>query len=348
MATDYYVYEGTTAVGVYPSTMGNSSLGWESTASTNLGLDIVVLKQRLSAQIDVYNAQTSNVLVKRKIPQLTGYDWVWTNLGGLNNKGVEIALTSVNVKNKDFRWQSRVVFSLNRDKITDLYGDGTERDLDNSWFTGKPISSIYNYVVEGVWQEQDLFNGNIPAGYYPGYYKLKSLNDDNVIDATNDRQIVGYKTPNYRLGIDNSFSYKNWNFSFFINSIQGGNGYYQDNVLGLIAASAADNDFAIRSNRPATYPYWRPDNPVNNVPSMYYAPQQSPAYLMSRSFIRLQDISLSYNFGKSFLQKANINSLQFYVSGKNLLILTDWPGWDPEDDNTPAMRSVIGGLRISF
>jgi TonB-linked SusC/RagA family outer membrane protein len=348
MAIAPYIYGASTAIGVYPSSMGNSDLGWESTASTNLGLNIMALDQRISAEIDVYDSQTSDVLVRRNIPQLTGYSSVWTNIGGLNNKGIEIGLTTINVKNPHFRWQSRIVFSLNRDKITELYGDGTENDLANSWFKGKPISAIYNYVVEGIWQEQDLYNGTIMPGYYPGYYKVKSLNGDNVIDATNDRQIVGYQTPNYRFGIDNTFSYKNWAFSFFINSIQGGNGYYQSNVLDLIAPSPANNDFAIRSNRPAIYSYWRPDNPVNNVPAMYYAPPLTPAYLMSRSFIRLQDVALSYNFGKALLQKVQLNSLQFYVSGKNLLILTDWPGWDPEDNNTPMMKTIIGGVRISF
>jgi TonB-linked SusC/RagA family outer membrane protein len=343
-----YVFDANPAVGVYPTTMGNSDLGWESTTSTNLGVDIIVVDQRISAEIDVYNAKTDNVLVKRNIPQLTGYSSVWTNMGKLRNKGIEIALSSVNFKRQDFRWQSRVLFSLNRDEITELYGGENDYDIGNSWFKGEPIKSIYNYVVDGVWQEEDLFNGTIMPGYYPGMYRVRSLNGDDVIDANNDRKIVGNKSPNYRFGINNTFTYKGFAFSFFLNSIQGGNGFYTDDAYDIIAAAGANPDFAIRSNRPSIYPYWRPDNPVNNVPAIYYAPPQNPGYYMSRSFVRLQDVSLSYDLGKKALSKIKLNSLQFYVSGKNLYTWTNWPGWDPEDDNTPLMRSIIGGIKVSF
>ncbi|MDR1406925.1 MAG: TonB-dependent receptor [Tannerella sp.] len=341
-----YVFGPNTAVGVYPSAMGNSDLGWESTSSTNLGLDFISFNQRFSATIDAYKSQTKDVLVERNIPQLTGYDKVWTNIGGLSSKGIEATLSSVNIRNSNFMWQSKVLFALNRDKITKLY-DGLDRDLSNSWFVGEPISAKYNYIVDGVWQESDLFNGTIMNGYYPGMYRLRDLNGDNSVDATNDRTIVGYEAPNYRFGIDNNFSYKEFNLSFFINSIQGGNGYYQGDVYGIIVPGT-DIGFVYRANRPAIYSYWTPDNPVNNVPAVYNSPPLTPAYYMSRSFVRLQDVSLSYNFKKSMLRRFNVNNLQLYVSGKNLYIWTKWPGWDPEDNNTPMMRSVIGGIKISF
>jgi len=346
VASTAYVFGSNTAVGVYPSAMGNSDLGWESTASTNLGLDISLFNQRISAEIDVYKSHTTNVLVQRNIPRLTGYDKIWTNIGGLDNKGIEITLSTVNVKTGSLRWQSKFLFSLNRDKITKLY-DGLDEDLDNSWFVGEPISARYGYVVDGIWQESDLFSGNIMSGYYPGMYRLVDRNGDNSVDATNDRTIVGYGAPNYRFGIDNTVSYRNFGFSVFVNSIQGGDGYYIANAADLIIP-CTDPDFAVRANRPAIYSYWTPDNPVNNVPAMYYSPPIRPAYYMSRSFVRLQDISLSYNFDRKLLNSLKINNLQIYVSGKNLYTWTKWPGWDPEDDNTPMMRSVIGGLKISF
>lgn len=342
-----YVFDGSKAVGVYISSMGNPDLGWERTASSNLGLDVMVFNNRISAEFDVYNANTTDVLVRRNLPQISGYSSVMTNLGGVNNKGIEIALNTRNIVSRNFKWDTRVVFSLNRNKITDIYGDGTQMDTGNSWFVGKPIRSLYNYEVDGVWQEEDLFNGTIYPGYYPGMYKIVSQDDTNVLSSTKDRKIVGYRDPNYSFSINNNFSYKGFALSVFINSVQGGNGYYLDNARGLIVPGGSDS-FEVRANRPAIYSYWRPDNPVNNVPAMYYAPPLSPAYYMSRSFVRLQDVSLSYNIRKSLLDKIGINSLQVYVSGKNLYTWTDWPGWDPQDDRTPTMRSVIGGLRMSF
>ncbi|MDR1331345.1 MAG: TonB-dependent receptor [Tannerella sp.] len=346
MESTAYVFGSNTAVGVYPNVMGNADLGWESTASTNAGIDFVAFDQRLSAEIDVYSSKTDDVLVERNIPRATGYEKVWTNIGGLSSRGIEATLTSVNVKSHDFRWQTKLLFALNRDEITGLY-DGLDRDLSNSWFVGEPINTLYGYVVDGIWQESDLFSGNIMSGYYPGMYRLSDLNGDGSVDANNDRTILGYKSPNYRFGIDNTFNYRDFSLSFFINSIQGGNGYYMENVADLIIP-CTDVDFARRANRPAIYDYWTPENPVNNVPAMYYLPPLRPGYYMSRSFVRLQDVSLAYNFRKSMLSRLNINNLQLYVSGKNLYIWTKWPGWDPEDDHTPQMRSVIGGVKLSF
>ena len=341
-----YAFGNITAVGVFPETLGNANLSWESTASTNLGLDFKILDQRISAELDAYRAVTSDVLVKRSLPQTTGYDNVWTNIGGIENNGIELGLTTVNIKKPSFNWESRFVFSLNRDKITKLYGGNSDKDLGNSWFVGKPISARYDYVVEGVWQEEDLFNGTIYPNYYPGMYKLRSLNGDNVIDPTNDRKIVGYSAPNYRFSINNTLSYKNFTLSFFINSIQGGNNYYIANNYGAIVAGGTD--FEYRANRPASYPYWRPDHPVNNVPAMYYSSPQGHGVYENKSFVRLQDVSLSYDFSKRSLGKLGLNSLQVYLSGKNLHTWTKWSGWDPENGSSPMMRSVIGGVRLSF
>jgi TonB-linked SusC/RagA family outer membrane protein len=347
MGTTYYTFNNSTAIGVYPSSLGNSSLGWESTHSANVGLDFKVLDQRISVEIDVYNAKTSNVLVNRTIPATTGYSNVWTNIGGIQNKGFEIGLTTVNVKTLSFNWQSRFQFSINRDKITKLYGGENDQDLGNSWFVGKPISSIYSYVVDGVWQEKDLFNKTILANYYPGQYRLKDLNNDGKITADYDRKIIGYGTPNYRFSINNTFNYKNFTLNIFINSIQGGNGYYLSNNYDAVVAGGTDT--AYRINRPAVRSYWRPDQPVNNAPGMYYSPSVGHGVYESRSFVRLQDVSLSYDFGKLISKQIGFNNLQVYLSGKNLYTWTKWSGWDPEvSSNSPMMRSIIAGIKLSF
>ena len=348
ISSDPSVFGGSTAVGVYPSSMGNSDLRWEKPASTNLGFDIMIFNNRISAEIDLYNSNTSDVLVRKNLPQISGYSSVWANLGGVNNKGIEIGLNTRNIVNQDFRWTTRFMFSLNRNKITDLYGDGTKEDIGNTWFVGEPLGVLYNYELDGVWQEEDLFNGTIYPNYFPGMYKIVSQDETTALNANKDRKIVGYSVPNYRFSISNDFSYKGFSLSIFINSIQGGNNYYMGNAYDIIAPASGGTDFAIRANRPAIYPYWRPDNPVNNVPAMYYSPPLTPAYYMSRSFIRLQDVSLSYNIDKSLLDRFNINNMQVYVSGKNLHTWTNWPGWSPEGNFTPLMRSFIGGIRMSF
>jgi TonB-dependent starch-binding outer membrane protein SusC len=344
MSSDNYVFGGTTAIGIYSSSLGNSDLGWESTSSFNLGLDYAFLNQRISGSIDLYKAKTSDVLVERALSSTTGYSSVYQNIGGIENKGIEFSLVTRNIKTRDFNWESRFSFSINRNKITKLY-EGVTEDIGNSWFVGKPINSIYNYKTDGIWQEKDLFNGNIISGYYPGMFKLKDMDDSGTITAAADRSVIGNKDPNFRFSINNTLSYKNFTFSFFINSIQGGNGYYiGENSEALVAGGT---DYAYRENRTAVRAYWTPTNPVNNAPAMYYSPPVSHGVYQEKSFVRLQDVTFAYDIKQALLKKYGFNNFQFYLSGKNLYTWTKWAGWDPET-SSPMMRSVIAGIKLSF
>jgi TonB-dependent starch-binding outer membrane protein SusC len=352
-----YVYGASTAVGIYPSSLGNADLGWESTLSYNLGIDYGVLKNRITGAIDVYKAETSDVLVLRALPGSTGYQNVWTNIGGISNKGIEVSLNTVNI-DKEIRWESKFVFSLNRDKISKLYGGSADKDVGNGWFVGEPISAIYDYKsANAIWTEQEFYSGQITIPQtYPGHIKIEDLNGDGDLDPNNDRSIIGYKTPNYRFSISNDVMYKNFTLSVFINSIMGGNGYYMaDNaraVLSCITVPGGDAgiQYVYRNNLVATRQYWTPDNGVTDAPSLYFLPRRVMGIYQDRSFVRLQDVSLSYSFEKKILSTLGLDGMQIYISGKNLYTWTKWQGWDPEmmDDYTRMMKSVIGGLKLTF
>lgn len=338
------VFDSSTAIGLYSGSMGNDNLGWEKTKSINVGLDFRILNGRINGSVDYYNAVTSNVLVERSIPNITGNSSVWDNIGGIKNHGIEFNLETHNINEHNFKWTSNIAFSLNRNKISKLYGKVTE-DIGNSWFVGHPINSIYGYQVEGIWQENDLFSGKILKNYYPGQFKMKDYDGDGEITASNDRRILGSTDPNYRISFSNQFSYKNWSLNIFINSIQGGNGYYMSDNTGALVAGATDD--AYRLNRTAIRDYWRPDRPVNNAPGIYYNPKIAPSIYQDKSFIRLQDVTLSYTFGRKILDFCGFNNLRLYLSGHNLYTWTKWSGWDPEVQN-PVMRSVILGVNMSF
>ncbi len=354
MATDAYVYGASSTVSIYPSTLGNDDLGWEKTSSLNFGLDYGFLKRRISGSVDIYRAQTTDVLVSRAIPPTTGYPSVWTNIGAIDNKGIELGLTTINLEGR-FNWKTDFVFSLNRDKITKLYGGKNDNDIGNSWFVGRPISAIYDYQMSGgLWSEQELYSGKTLNNWYPGQFKYVDQNNDGIIDPNSDRAIIGRRTPNYRLSLSNSLSYKNFTFSFFLNSIQGGNGFYMENNASNINAASApagrESAGIIRNNLTAVRPYWTPDNGVNNSSGIYNAPPVWSGIYESRSFVRLQDISLSYKLNPAILKKLHIGSGQVYVSGKNLYTWTKWSGWDPETgiSDSPLMRNFIAGFRISI
>ena len=364
MTTDSYVYGSASSIAVYPNTLGNASLGWETTSSFNLGLDYGFFNRRISGSIDVYKSKTTDVLVKRALPPASGYSNIWANIGGIDNKGIEVQLNTVNTKGKLLSWNSHFTFSLNRDKITKLYGGDNDQDVGNSWFVGEPISAIYDYkMAGGLWTEQELYDGETLSGWYPGQYKYVDQNNDGVINATSDRTIVGYKTPNYRFSINNEFSYRNFAFSFLINSIQGGNGYYLADNASVVNVSWRSDD-VYRINGSAVRQYWTPDNGVNNATGVYNSPAVSSGIYESRSFVRLQDISLTYTFSSNLLKRLKIANCSFFVSGRNLYTWTKWSGWDPEigtsnasltgdsttarADNTPMMRNITTGFRLTL
>ena len=358
-STSFTVFGETPYISVRPSSLGNSELTWETTTSLNFGADYIFLKDRLSGSIDYYNAKTEDVLVRRSIPQISGFKDILENIGEVENKGIEFTVSSVNIDTHDFKWKTQFSFSLNRNKLVKLYGGAADYDIGNTWFTGEPINSIYGYNNLGVvYTEEEYFNGQVPDGFYPGQFKIEDVQTNqgsDTYDPDEDRKILGTEDPNYRFGISNNLSYKNFNFSFFINSIQGGGDYYK----GTSRYLAGGTDYARRENQPAIVSYWRPDAPTTNTPGMYWSQPVNGPLLQDRSFVRLQDVSLSYNVPQKLINKLTLKDLRFYVSGKNLATWTDWAGWDPEvvaekvngvdrSANRPVMRSFIIGINATF
>jgi TonB-dependent starch-binding outer membrane protein SusC len=349
MTADFYVYGPTTAIAVYPSSLGNASLAWEKTGSLNIGIDFGLFDRRISGSLDVYKARTTDVLVSRALPPTTGYASVWTNIGAIDNKGIELELNSINLTGK-LGWETNFVFSLNRDKISKLYGDENDKDVGNSWFVGEPISAIYDYeMMGGLWTEAELYAGQTYNNWYPGQYKYVDQNGDGVIEPNLDRKVIGYRTPSYRFSINNTLTYGNFTFSFFVNSIQGGKKYYMLDNAGVVNVAWRSDD-VLRINASAVRPYWTPDNGVNNATGVYNSPAVSSGIYESRSFVRLQDVSLSYKLGPQVLDKLNLNACQIFISSKNPYVWTDWSGWDPETgtSNSPLMRNITAGFRVTF
>ncbi len=349
MTADFYVYGPTTAIAVYPSSLGNADLGWETTSSFNVGIDFGILNRRINGSLDLYKAQTTDVLVSRALPPTTGYPSVWTNIGAIDNKGIEFELNSINLTG-NLGWETNFVFSLNRDKISKLYGDENDKDVGNSWFVGEPISSIYDYeMMGGVWTEAELYAGQTYNNWYPGQYKYVDQNGDGVIEPNLDRKVIGYRTPSYRWSLNNTFTYKNFTFSFFINSVQGGKKYYKENNASVVNVDFR-SDNVLRINASAVRPYWTPENGVTNATGVYNTPAQASGIYESRSFIRLQDVSLAYSFSPQLLNTLNLSACQVFVSSKNPYVWTEWSGWDPETgtSNSPLMRNITAGFRVTF
>ena len=347
------------------ASMENADLKWERTTGINLGLDFALFNNRINGSIEYYSTRTKDLLYAVSIPSITGFNSIMSNVGEISNHGFELTLSSRNIMTKDFEWTSTFNLSMNRDKIKklaglDTDGDGKEDDLtSSSLFIGESLSAIYDYTVDGIYQVGD----DIPDGFNPGNYRIVDINKDGKIDE-NDRSIIGRTDPAARMGLLNSFRYKDFTLSFFLNAVVGGDKSYQ----GKNSYAELVNDNTLRHNRLTEQvdKFWTPSNP-DGIYALYNAnPAINPFRYENRSFLRLQDITLSYNLPAVLMKKIGVDNINVYMSCKNLLTITGWNGWDPEADmvyqdinnqnrmtgsryeDRPVMKSVTFGININL
>ncbi|HEY5392534.1 MAG TPA: SusC/RagA family TonB-linked outer membrane protein, partial [Hanamia sp.] len=208
----FYPFYTSNAAGSIPSTVfANKDLGWEKTTQYNLGIDYSLFNRRVSGSIDVYKSSTSDLLLQANIPTVTGFTTTYENIGKTANQGVDISVTTVNIRTKNLTWITTLNASWQKDHIVSL-SNGTQPDITNLWFPGQPLNVIYGYKALGLWHAGDsssykAFNGNKNA-FYPGNVKVEDVNGDNKIDPNNDRQIIGWTKPRWIVGMSNTIAYK--------------------------------------------------------------------------------------------------------------------------------------------
>lgn len=357
-----------TSAGQELSTIASPNLKWETTTGINLGLDFGILNNRITGNIEYYNTDTKDILVGIDIPSLNGFSQARANLGKVHNTGFEFTVNSKNVAVGDFVWSSTVNFSTNKNKIVSVLGrddngDGVEDDLPTAGlFIGEQLGAIYHYQIDPNNPIYQIGDALLP-GFQTGFYRLVDQNSDGKITSTDDKVILGSKDPAYRFSITNTFKYKNFKLSAFINAIQGGKNKYlgEDNYWRMTNWDAGGKG-KIQGLLPKVVDYWTPDNPNAEYPVISYGGINNPSeaiFLRDRSFVRLQDVSLSYSFDEEIVKKIGFEHLTLVASGKNLATWTKWKGLDPEavDENgnpagisfgRPVIRSYTVGVNLSF
>lgn len=317
--------------GTVQSNLASPNLGWEETTALNIGFESAFFNNRVLLNVDYYKSETRDQIFSRQIPIATGFTSILASLGQIDNSGIEISLTTNNIDNEDFKWSSTVNFWQNRNIIAELYGDDADGDgvedddIPNRYFIGKSIGAIYGYEYDGVVQESDTeYIAN--TGTQPGFAKYKDLNGDGLIDVNNDRKILGYTTPNFSMGLSNTFQYKNFSAYILITGIFGGG---KDNYY--MASNPRSNSFGNENTRnELNIPYWTPENQSEEYLSPIFSDNRYLG-LQSRAFVRIQDINLSYKVPSIVLDNINISSLEIYTAINNAFIFTDWfGGGDPE------------------
>jgi TonB-linked SusC/RagA family outer membrane protein len=348
-----YVYGGITATGLRANILGNANLKWEQTASSNIALDFGLFNNRLSGSVEYYDSKTEDLLLARRVPIITGYGTIIDNIGKVQNRGLEVALNTVNIERNDFTWSTNFNFTRTRNKVLEL--EGGVDDIANNRFIGKPLNAIYDYEMIGIWQVGEDRTGLDPLAL-PGDVKLRDLNGDGMISGTFDRKYLGTQLPDYTAGLTNTFAYKGLSLRVFFQTAQ-----------GILRRNELLNrqDYGGRINQPSEVGYWTPENRSQTRPGLLARNGRGYGYPVDASYTRLKDATLSYTLPQSLLDKVKLGSTSVYVSGRNLYTWTDWIGWDPEQNytqgngagsnipagagpNFPLVRSYVFGLNIGL
>src|SRR5690606_26143982 len=198
----------------YITGLANEDLSWEKTTEINLGIDFGLLRNRIYGSVDLYNRKNTDIIFFSPLPSVTGFSGTFDNVGESSNKGIEIALNTVNIDNDNFTWSTNFNFASNKNTLDKLYGDVDEIifNVQGTSFihkVGESIGSIYDYEFDGIWQLDEVEEAAV-YGQRPGQVRVKDLNGDGMITPGEDRKIIGNVTPKWTGGITSTMNYKNF------------------------------------------------------------------------------------------------------------------------------------------
>jgi TonB-linked SusC/RagA family outer membrane protein len=356
LARSVYAWDEEQAFGYGNDRIANPALGWEVSKTANIGVDFGFWRRRLSGTLEYYITNTNNLLLNRQLPITSGYDNIIQNIGSTRNSGLEASLWFVVIDNSNFKWKIDANIFSNKEEITELF-DGVSDDVGSNWFIGYPIQTFYDYKFDGIWQTDQAEEAAL-VNQKPGDIRIADVNGrdengeltkqpDGNINA-DDRTILGSTVPDWSGGINNSFSYKGLKLSFLIYARQG----------QMIISSLHDfgaNRWEGRTSG-LVFDYWTPNNPSNEypIPRKGSAPLYASALqYRDGSFVKVKNITLSYDFGRRLQNISWLQSMEVSVSAINPITFSDYKILDPESSNGIVGENIstsayMVGLNLKF
>ena len=367
--------------GLLTGNVPNPDLRWESTESINLGMDIGLFNDRLNLTADVYQKWTDDLLMRRPLPLYSGTGGTGSmgapmvNIGALENKGLELALNTVNL-DRELRWESTFIYTMNRNKVTRMDQEGTflERRIQHfdpvsRTVIGQPVGQFFGYKTDGLFLTEEEIRNHAEqhrqihkySGVWIGDLKFVDINGDGVIDER-DRTIIGDPNPKFTFGITNDFYFRSFDVSVFLN------GSYGNDIFSQVRRfTEADHYWRAHARTLNEYarigmidnPNATPEeinnagisevyiiNPETDMPRLGGANNNariSDRFIEDGSYIRLRNLTVGYTLPADLLNRFNIRTMRVYFSGQNLLTITGYSGHDPEvgsDTQDPLLFGV--------
>ncbi|MEN7546480.1 TonB-dependent receptor [Rapidithrix thailandica] len=361
---------------IYPSTLGNDKVKWETTFMVDAGIDFSLFDHRLSGSIGYYYKDTDDMLMVVTLPPSSGFKNIPTNLGRMTNKGVEVELSADILRNQKIEWKVSGNIFFNRNEVKKLYNGQATSSTNGGIFLGRevlaegyPTGTFFGYIADGLFQSQEeierLSARDPETGELilyqkyaaPGDIKFVDLNGDSVI-TTDDRTYLGNSQPKFAGGFQTSVKYKGLELTAYFNFAVGHKKFYNNSYQQIFRPSNMLTD---------VLHHWTPENPNATYPRMVFRDpnsnrRTSTFYLHDASYLRMNNLRLAYTLPQQVMEKFFIRSAQVYVAGTNLLTFSGYPGMDPEatslprdavfqgSDNSlyPAVRTYTLGVNLSF
>ncbi|PWJ57749.1 TonB-linked SusC/RagA family outer membrane protein [Dyadobacter jejuensis] len=384
---DYSFGNATPSAGSRATALGNAALKWETTNQFNAGIDLAILKNRISFTGDIYHKKTKDLLLNAQIPYTSGYTATYKNIGSVSNSGLELTLNTTNIQSEKFTWNSSFNISFNRNKVLALT-DNQESMTSVIGSTasgysvtpiyiakiGQPIAMLYGLLSDGLYGYDDFnqltngnyilkddvpTNGNARASIKPGDAKFRDLNGDLEVNSA-DLTIIGNPNPDFIGGFNNNFMYHNFDLNVFFQFSVGNDAFNanRNQFEGGAYTVGNTNYYATYANR------WTEENPDGIYPRINgqgTTAGYGSRYVEDASYLRFKTVSLGYNFPTSRLAARKIKSLRLYCTAQNLFTWTRYTGMDPEVSTRnsaltpgfdyspyPRAKSIVLGLNVSF
>ncbi|SIN70496.1 SusC/RagA family TonB-linked outer membrane protein [Chitinophaga niabensis] len=348
-------------IGLMPSQVGNPDLRWESTAQSDIGLELGFFDNRLTFITDVYYKKTSDLLLYVKIPTTSGFSTSLQNRGQVENKGIELTINATPL-DKGVQWETGFNISFNRNKVLDLAGvdrlfAGQGPNQSTIVQVGQPLGTFFGFATEGIFRSKEEVDASAQKTAKPGDIRFRDINNDKKIND-DDRVLLGNAQPKFSFGFSNTFSFKGFDLMVLLQGVYG-------NKLYNVNTNTLENLTGLQNQSTTTLNRWTPDNTNTNIPRATTVKPTARSWdrlVEDGSYLRGKTVQLGYNLSSATLQRIKLSTLKVYVNVQNLFTITNYSGLDPEvsrygSDNVspgfdsgayPNARTISFGINASF
>lgn len=371
-----YNFNNNLAGGSAPNRILNDRLTWETNKQINLGLDAGLYAGRVNFTIDYYKRNTTNLLYTVPIPGIAGFTNSFGNIGEIQNRGLELSISSVNIDKSGFKWSSNFNIGGNRNKIihigvndADIIMNG-DPPLTTILRAGYPLAMFYGYKTAGIFMNKADVDANptmkFNASSGPGDTKFVDVDGDGKITSA-DRTLLARPTPDFTYGLINKFTYKGFDLSVQLQGVQGGK------ILFLLERFVGTNDKSYNQLTYSVLNRWQseekpgngliPRAPIQSKGTSIGLPESSlDRWLYDGSYLRLRNVTFGYNLSKTICQKIRLKSVRGYISAQNIYTFSNYIGYGPDANytgeqatiqsvdygNYPQARTVTFGLNVGL